>query len=289
MAPIFNKAKTRKGKKFLENRAPKVTENDKNALLVKGGKTNETLQNFLNDVYALKKPLVEKLKYRNPIHLFDDETFICKMTSKYDSSLFCMVSNSKKRPNTVCLGRMFDYLLLDMVDLKLTNYIPQSKFKNGGVTVGTKPCIVLNGSLFEVDDGFKRVGNMFVDFFRGAVVDTVRLQGLELVISFTATASGKILMRTYRSVLKKSTGSSPRVELVEHGPHADFEMVRTKFASEHLMKKTTKKPKVVVNKMRKNTSLDPFETKLARIHVGKQDLDTIQTRKVKALKKKKAA
>uniref|UniRef100_A0A1I7S740 Ribosome production factor 2 homolog n=1 Tax=Bursaphelenchus xylophilus TaxID=6326 RepID=A0A1I7S740_BURXY len=286
MAPIFNKAKTRRGKKFLEDRAPKITENDKNTLLLKGGKTNETLQSFLTDIHALKKPLVEKLKYRNPIHLFDEESFICKMSHKYDSSIFCMIANSKKHPNMVCIGRMFDYELLDLVELRLSNYVPQSSFKNGSVGAETKPCIVLNGSLFEVDDSFKRVGNMLVDFFRGAVVDSIRLQGLELVISLTATADGKVLMRTYRSILKKSSGSSPRVELVDLGPHADFEIVRSKFASDSLMKKATKKPKVV-NKMRKNTSLDPFETKLARIHVGKQDLNSIQTRKVKALKRKK--
>jgi ribosome production factor 2 len=39
--------------------------------------------------------------------------------------------------------------------------------------------------------------------------------------------------------------------------------------------------------MRKNTSQDVFGTKLGRIHVGKQNVDTIQTRKVKALRKPK--
>jgi ribosome production factor 2 len=62
MSAIFKKAKTRRGKKFLQNRAPKITENDKTALLLKGGKTNEILTKFLADIYQLKKPLAEKLK-----------------------------------------------------------------------------------------------------------------------------------------------------------------------------------------------------------------------------------
>lgn len=128
---------------------------------------------------------------------------------------------------------------------------------------------------------------MFVDFFRGPVVDTVRLQGLELVVSFTATADEKILLRVYKTVLKKTASTEPRVELVEVGPSADFKISRTKFATDNLLKKALKKPKVHTAKMRKNTSMDPFETKLARIHVGRQELDTIQTRKVKALKKTK--
>jgi ribosome production factor 2 len=62
MSAIFKRAKTRRGKKFLENRAAKITENDKTSLLLKGGKTNDTLTKFLADIYQMKKPLVEKLK-----------------------------------------------------------------------------------------------------------------------------------------------------------------------------------------------------------------------------------
>jgi ribosome production factor 2 len=62
MQSIFKKAKTRRGKKFLEDRQPKITENDKAALLVKGGRTSEKLIQFLADIYQIKKPLVEKLK-----------------------------------------------------------------------------------------------------------------------------------------------------------------------------------------------------------------------------------
>lgn len=62
MKGVLKKAKTRRGKKFLENRAPKITENDKTTLLLKGGKTNGKLQDFLADIYQIKKPFVEKLK-----------------------------------------------------------------------------------------------------------------------------------------------------------------------------------------------------------------------------------
>lgn len=51
------------------------------------------------------------------------------MGQKYDSSLFMMVSSSKKRPNAVTLGRLFDFQLLDMVELQLVNFKPSSEFK----------------------------------------------------------------------------------------------------------------------------------------------------------------
>jgi hypothetical protein len=37
----------------------------------------------------------------------------------------------------------------------------------------------------------------------------------------------------------------------------------------------------------KNTKFDNFGNKVAKIHTGKQQLDDIQTRKVKALKRKR--
>ncbi|KAI6178503.1 Ribosome production factor 2-like protein [Aphelenchoides besseyi] len=284
MSSFVRKAKTRRGKKHLENRIPKVIENDKTALLLKGGKTNEKLTKFLQDIYLLKNPLAQKLQQKNPIHLFEDSTFIEKMSEKYDASLFLMVSKSKRHPDTVTLGRLFDYQLLDLVDLQLIKYKPPSEFKQPSFAIGTKPCITLQGLNFENDENFKKIGNMLVDFFRGPVIPKVRLQGLEMVMSFTATEE-HIYMRTYRSVLKKSDDTVPRVELIEVGPSADFQVVRHKFASDNLMKKAMKKPKELKRKMRKNTSQDVFGTKHGRIHLGRQNVNNIQTRKVKALRK----
>jgi ribosome production factor 2 len=88
----------------------------------------------------------------------------------------------------------------------------------------------------------------------------------------------------FRSVFKKSDSSTPRVELIEVGPSADFSLMRDQFASEHLMKKAMKQPKQLKQKMRKNTSENVFGTKLGRIHVGRQNANAIQTRKMKSLK-----
>lgn len=55
-------AKTRRGKMFLQSRAPKIVENDKNTLIVKGGKTSETVTKALIELYQLKKPLAKNMK-----------------------------------------------------------------------------------------------------------------------------------------------------------------------------------------------------------------------------------
>uniref|UniRef100_A0A914D9W8 Ribosome production factor 2 homolog n=1 Tax=Acrobeloides nanus TaxID=290746 RepID=A0A914D9W8_9BILA len=132
----------------------------------------------------------------------------------------------------------------------------------------------------------KRIGNLMVDWFQGAKANKIRLQGLELVISLTAIEN-KILFRTYRTVLKKSATTTPRVELVEIGPSIDFLLDRNRLASENLFRTALKQPKELKVKMRKNVAQDVFGTTTARIHVGKQKIQTIQTRKVKALKPQK--
>ncbi|KJH51717.1 hypothetical protein DICVIV_02148 [Dictyocaulus viviparus] len=86
-------------------------------------------------------------------------------------------------------------------------------------------------------------------------------------------------------VMLKSAGNVPRIELLEMGPSIDFKVDRTKIASDSLFKAACKKPKSLTAKRRKNMSEDVFGSQLARVHIGKQNIDAIQTRKVKALRK----
>lgn len=284
MALRISKAKTRRGRRFLDNREPKVVENDKMALIIKGGRTTEVVSSVLADIYALKKPLAQQLKRRNPFHLFEDEVPVETFSMKFDASLFLFGSNSKKHPNCLIFGRLYDYHILDMIELRIESYIPAREFPTAKSLLGAKPCLVLQGTSFESDETMKRLGNLMVDWFRGPVVEKICLQGLEFLISLTAHEKN-LLFRVYRICLKKSSNTNPRVELVEIGPRIDFSVQRTKLASESLFKTALKQPKQLKAKARKNTSVDLFGSKLGRIHVGKQNLDNLQTRKTKALRK----
>lgn len=48
----FRKPKTHKGKRVLERRAPKLVENDKCTLVIKGGHTSDVVNTFLNDLVS---------------------------------------------------------------------------------------------------------------------------------------------------------------------------------------------------------------------------------------------
>jgi len=280
-------ATTRRGKKVLIKRAPKIRENDKKALIIHGNKTTPVIREVMEYLYNLKKPLAMHMRWHHPYHLFEDVTAVEGFAKKYDSSLFLFGTNQKKRPNTLIFGRMYDHQLLDMFELRVTNYVPASEFKQPAPLYGCKPCLVLQGTLFESDDEMKRLGNLMVDWFRGPKVPQIRLQGLETIITFTAVEN-KLLFRVYRTQLKKSATKTPRVELVECGPSIDFALDRKQLASDSLYKTATKVPAQLRIKPKKNVSQDVFGTTHARIHLGRQDVGRIQTRKVKALKKNTA-
>ncbi|XP_041354756.1 ribosome production factor 2 homolog [Gigantopelta aegis] len=281
------KAKTQKGKRILEQKESKIYENVKTAMFIKGGNTSLAVTQVLKELHMLKKPHAVMFKKKNITRPFEDHTSLEFFSERCDSSLFLFGCHSKKRPNNLILGRMFDYHLLDMVELGIDSFKSLFAFEGVKCSLGVKPCLIFSGEAFENDIEYARLKNMFIDFFRGPVVTNVRLAGVEHVISIT-TADGKIYIRNYRILLKKSGSRTPRVELEEMGPSLNLAVRRVHLASDDLYKKALRVPITAKPKKRKNISRDAFGTKLGRIHMEKQDLDKLQTRKLKGLKKRKS-
>uniref|UniRef100_A0A671TZC5 Ribosome production factor 2 homolog n=1 Tax=Sparus aurata TaxID=8175 RepID=A0A671TZC5_SPAAU len=280
------KPKTKRSKRFLESRAPKLIEDVKTAMIMKGGNTSQTVTQALKDIVS-----------SNITRPFEDSTSLEFFSKKTDSSLFLFGSHNKKRdhmPNDVCVtvsfvlfaGRLFDFHVLDMIELGIEKYVSLSDVKASKCPEGTKPMLVFAGEAFDTDNEHKRLKSLLLDFFRGPTVSAVRLAGLEHVLHFTAL-DGKIYMRSYRSLLKKSGCRTPRIELEEIGPSCDLVLRRTHLASDDLYKLAHRQPKALKAKKKKNISHDAFGTKFGRVHMQKQDLSKLRTRKMKGLRKRK--
>ncbi|XP_028647420.1 ribosome production factor 2 homolog [Erpetoichthys calabaricus] len=280
------KPKTKRSKRFLQSREPKLVENIKNAMLIKGGNTSQVVTQALKDIHSLKKPNAVLYKKKNITRPFEDQTSLEFFSKKSDCSLFVFGSHNKKRPNNLVFGRMFDFHVLDMFELGIENYLSLEDFKNAKFPEGTKPMLIFAGDLFDTDNEHRRLKSLLVDFFRGPTVPCVRLSGLEHVLHFTAL-DGKIFLRSYRVLLKKSGCRTPRIELEEIGPSFDFSLRRVHLASDDLYKKAHKQPKQLKPKKKKNISHDAFGTKYGRLHMQKQDLSKLQTRKMKGLRKRR--
>lgn len=184
---------------------------------------------------------------------------------------------------------MFDHHILDLVEFTITDLLTIQQVKGPTCAVGQKPCFVFCGHLWEQNPDYKKVQNVLLDFFRGTVVDEINLSGLETVVMVTADneESGKFYLRVYKVALKKSGTRQPRVELELMGPSLDLKLGRTRFASEQLMKQALKVPKELAPRKVKNIETTSLGETVGRIHMQKQDFDSLQSRKVKALKKRK--
>lgn len=285
MVFIFSKPKTHKGKKILLSREPQLLEGPKNTLLLEGRRCSGHAKQALKDFQQLKKPLCKTLSRNNDITPFEDTSSLQFLVDKNDCSLFAFGSSSKKRPDNLVLGRVFDHELLDMVELGIKQYKGLSEFHNEKVGTCVKPCLLFNGPKWSQSEEMRRLKSLFIDMFHRETVNAIRLQGIEHVISFTLTEDNQILMRSYKIQLKKSGLRTPRIELAEIGPSIDFSIRRTKIASEDLYKLARKQPKQLRVTTKKNITRDKLGNTHGRVHVGKQKIGQIQTRKVRALKK----
>lgn len=104
--------------RFKKNVAPKVIENTKNVIFLRGTKTSEAVGGLLKDLSAMRKPFGKMLQRKNEnMHPFEDPSSVEFLSQKNDCSIFAIASHSKKRPDNLVVGRTFNGHLLDMVEL----------------------------------------------------------------------------------------------------------------------------------------------------------------------------
>lgn len=288
------KPKTALGKRVMDDRAPKVVENAKTALFVRSSTSNAVMDEMLHDLYSLKKPLASLHTHPdNDLHPFEAVKSLEFFAQKEDASFAFVSAFNKKRGHTMTLVRFYDSHVLDQCEWLVRVYesIAETGSKNG-LVVGIKPCFSFLGEAWRDDEDSKHLANTILDCFRGEDVSELDPRKLQALISITAKRKegeeGIVYCwRVYRIFLKKSGTHVPRVELESVGPSFDFILGRKQWASEELWKQATCKPRELAPKKVKNIEHDLMGAKYGRIHVGRQDLSKLQTRKVKALKNSK--
>lgn len=161
--------------------------------------------------------------------------------------------------------------------------------------------------LFDTHPRFIQLKSLLMDFFNAEVIDSICLPGLEHVISVSLAPTPpslngtgddndtknlpKVHLRTYTVRLLASGTRVPRVELTPMGPFIDFMLRRHEPADAEMWKAAMKRVKMKkqdvekgLGKKRKNMEVDEMGDLRGRVHVAKQDLGRLQTRKMKGLK-----
>lgn len=311
MAPTETQAKQARAKQLAGGKAPKarvarylkstesqLKEGAKNALLLKGIKCSEGMGILLKDMRAMQAPNVKMLSKKNQIVAFDTEgqqslEFLC---TKNDCSLFAMASTNKKRPNNLVFGRTFDHQVLDMVEVGILRF--KSIHDYGGSVpkkrIGSKPLMLFQGDLWQQDSSCQKMQNLLIDFYRGDVVDKLVVTGLDHVIQFIAshhptTQQLIIHQRTYFCKLKKNPNDTssnvPVPYLLPCGPDVTMQIRRSQFAAPDLWKASLKQPQAMKKRKVKNHTTNIFGETIGRLHLEKQDVDNMQGRKSKALRR----
>ncbi|KAI6246945.1 Ribosome production factor 2 [Erysiphe necator] len=290
------KPRNARSKRALDKKAPKIIENAKRCLFLRGTKCSQVVQDALTDLYQLKVPLAKKFTKKNDIHPFDDPSSIEFFSEKNDAPIVIFGSSSKKRPHTITMVRLFGFKILDMLEMYLDpeSFRNLAEFKNKKCAVGLKPMLLFAGTAFEnpVANEFSLLKNLFIDFFKGELADKIDVEGLQYLVSISAidVVDGKestpiVHLRAYCIRTKRSGQKLPRVEVQEMGPRMDFRIGRFQQANESVLKEALKKPRTTEERPKKNISTDIIGDKIGRIHLGRQDIKVLQTRKMKGLKR----
>ena len=111
------KPKIARTKRYLDNKSPQIIENTRNTLFLRYTSSSEVLNLVLSDLASLKKPYAIKFNKGNAIHPFEDASSLEFFGEKNDASLLVFASNSKKRPHCLTLVRLFDFKVLNMLEL----------------------------------------------------------------------------------------------------------------------------------------------------------------------------
>lgn len=292
LSHLSNNAKTGFGKRAVKSRLPKVIENPKSLLALRGHATSAIGTALLDDLAKLKAPNCRKLQRKNEILPFDTggEAHLENLARLNDASLFAMVNHTKKRPHNLILGRMFSSRILDMLEFSIKNYTPMAAFPSVKSSPGSSPLVLFNGDDFDATDTTKTLRSLLLDLFRGPHdITSLNLAGVDRVIVFTLKPHNEIQFRHYAVKLVKDKESTlPAVKLEDAGPRFDLQLRREHLAPEALMREAMKKPRDPrkVHKT-KNVSRDDMGDKKGRIHVGKQDLSGLALARMKGLGKKR--
>jgi ribosome production factor 2 len=296
--------KTKAGKRALERKAPKLVEEPRKALILSGHKTSQLIKDFLVDIQKMKATESLKLTSRkHEILPFEDggEVEIETFSSKSDASLFLLGNHTKKRPNNIIMGRMYDFKLYDMIEFGVADYKGLQTFQASTIPqLGNKPAFIFAGQEFSTNKALIQTKSLLLDFFRGRQIEKLNLKGLDRVVfvsyitpqkwaagsSLDEEITPTIVFRQYAVRYKKSGTNVPRTVLEEMGPHFNLTVRRRREPTVDLEREAMKKPKLAPKKV-KNVGADVLDGKVGKIYIPRQDLDSVSLNKMKGMKRER--
>ena len=298
--------------RIVKAREPQILEERKRTLLLHGSKCPLPVHTVLKTIHSLTKPHSTLLNKKNEtIYPFEDASSLEFLAGKNDSGLVVFGSSSKKRPNSITMCRIYNGKTLDMVEMLLLPQpeSPQTSQQQKPFQIGVemKPLILFAGSSWADTSNspsasiYSTLKSLLLDVFCGEEITNIDVAGLQYILLVAAPEQPQttrnpggaqadpkpvIQLRWYKILTRKSGTKLPRVELQPEGPAFDFRVSRFKEADAAEMKDALRRGRDPnAARTKKNVETDFVGDKLGRVHLGKQDLKELQTRKMKGLKR----
>lgn len=223
------------------------------------------------------------------------------LADKNECAIVAYGSSNKKRPNCLTLARIYNKKVLEMVELLLLppadeGSIPPPNQLKIEIGIGMKPMMLFAGSIWEDNTSgtYAMIKSVLLDMFKGEETDKIDVEGLQYIMMVGAEEPAEaglmpnLHLRWYKIRTRRSGHKLPRVELEEIGPKFDFRVGRVREADPDVMKQAMKQGKRphLEPRTKKNITMDSMGDKIGRVHLGKQDLSDMQTRKMKGLKRR---
>ena len=285
------KAKTHKGKLYLESLKPKLNEDPKECLFINTQNSNELMRMVLHEFYLMRKEFSKKLtRKENIFNITQNKENVEFLCTKNNTTFFSLSSHNKKHPMDLTLGCLYDHQVLDSFEFEVTNFIPMSYFKEGTtINSDLKPIIIFQGELFESDFNYDRLKKFFIDFFQLYDKPSVVISELRRIIVISIENEEKVVkIRNYQvngDLMNKNNLN--KINLVEIGPSFDLKERKFLLADEVLYKKALKQPKGVKEIKEKNIEKNKIlGEKRGRLHMQKQNLKAVSLKKFKKIMNK---
>ncbi|XP_053993059.1 ribosome production factor 2 homolog isoform X1 [Hylaeus volcanicus] len=283
---VFRKAKTAKGRRYLQSLQSKLREDSKNCLYLRGTKCSASVKQLLKDLFMIGKPYSQHLsKKHDNFNLLSNKEPIEFLCRKNNTSLFCYGSSTKEHPSRLIMGRIFDDKVLDLYECDVQDFVSLQTFvKKAQPVYGTKPLVISLGAEFETCETFQKFRNFLIDFFVVGSPQKVLAKGLDQIIAIIATpgatpSSLKVSIRRYKAsqAIFSTTQLSDNC-LDEVGPSFTLCLSQHMLPETHSWRSATKQPKALKPKKTKNISTNNMRETLGCVHVGVQDLKGLNTR-----------
>jgi ribosome production factor 2 len=271
---------THKGKLALKDKEPKIDENRKKSLFIKGKSFPSALNELWEDLERFR--VGESVKYNRPNEVLPfedkDRETLEKYCMKNDCSLFAFANSNKKRPNNLIFGRLFNYHILDMYEFGVTELVPHKEIKSN-FEAGTVPAVIFQGEQW--DNELKHLRSFFMDYLVGDLKGRISLDQVTSCVVLTYVEADKTILFRHYSVVK--SGATTNLELI--APSFNLVRRREQLPDDDMLDQsfaTLEKD----GKKKKKTHIDELGREVGKVYVGKNDTSKIQPKKFRGLPKR---